>query len=184
MTIKEISDFTGKNKSTVGRWVAKCNSYISDKLQNATKEDPADFSLGDVEEILMNSSMSRDTVRILIENANYKNNLPTQSEKVDYEVIGKMIGMAVSAAMQPVVNQLQSINTKALPEPVKEDYYTLTAYCSLNGYKINRSEMALHGKHLSASARERGLELKAVPDERWGKVNSYPVEVLDDHFRL
>jgi len=180
MTIKELANFTGKNKSTIGRWVAKCNSYITDELQNATKDNPADFSLGEVEEILMNSSMSRDAVRILIDNANNKN----ISNGVDYEIIGKMIGMAVSAAMQPVVLQLQNINRPLQIEQPKQDYYSLVAYCSLNHIKTNISELKKMGMDLRKIAKGYDKELHKIPDERWGSVNSYPIEILDEYFQI
>ena len=37
MTIKELSEFTGKNRTTIERWCAKCTSNIGimDKVQNA-----------------------------------------------------------------------------------------------------------------------------------------------------
>ena len=53
MTIKELTEFTGKNKSTTGRWIAKCNPTIRGRLQYATKDDPTDFTLDEVEETLL-----------------------------------------------------------------------------------------------------------------------------------
>lgn len=69
MTINELAAFCGKNKSTVTRWIAKCNESVRSKLQNATKTEPANFSIDEVEAILNASSMSRDAVSILMQNA-------------------------------------------------------------------------------------------------------------------
>ncbi len=44
MTIKQIAELIGKNKSTFGRWVSQ--------LQNATSEKPTDFTLDETIEIL------------------------------------------------------------------------------------------------------------------------------------
>ena len=96
-----------------------------------------------------------------------------------------MIGMAVSAALAPVVERLDNISqAKALPAPVNEDYYSLLAYCKIKGITVNRSELALHGKNLKRFAVEEGHELHKVPDERWGHVNSYPVALLDEYFEV
>ena len=74
MTIKELAEFTGKNKSTISRWCAKCTSpRISDQLQNATGDKPADFSIDEVEEILIAGSLSKDAVAILMLNARHSN---------------------------------------------------------------------------------------------------------------
>lgn len=69
MTVNELAVFCGKNKSTVTRWIAKCNESLRSKLQNATKTEPADFTVDEVEAILNASSMSRDAVSILMQNA-------------------------------------------------------------------------------------------------------------------
>lgn len=117
MTIKEIADFTGKNKSTVGRWVAKCNTQeIYDKVQNATQYSPANFDIDEVSIILSCSSMSKDAVSILMSNA--RNTKTTQI--VDYNLIGKMIGAAITAAMTPFLNQLQNNSQQLQIESVPE----------------------------------------------------------------
>ena len=36
-------------------------------------------------------------------------------------------------------------NQKALSEPIKQDYYSLTAYCIVKGIQIKDSEKAVHG---------------------------------------
>lgn len=113
MTVKEIAFFVDKNKSTVGRWVAKCNSRgIVEKLRKATRDNPADFNIDELEEILNASSLSRDAVMILMANARESNQIvPVISNthaQVDYEIIGRMIGMAVTAAMKPIIDQMQS----------------------------------------------------------------------------
>lgn len=76
MTVNELAFFCGKNKSTVTRWIAKCNESLRNKLQNATKVKPADFTIDEVEVILNASSMSRDAVSILMQNARNNQTLP------------------------------------------------------------------------------------------------------------
>ena len=71
MTIKEISAFTGKNRTTIERWCAKCtsNESIINKVQNAHKGYPADFTIDEVEFIMQSGSMSKDAVGILMQSA-------------------------------------------------------------------------------------------------------------------
>ena len=106
-----------------------------------------------------------------------------QMPQVDYEIIGKMIGMAVSAAMAPVVKQLENINRPALISPV-EDYFTLTAYCSIHNIPTSISELRKIGMECRIMTLESGKELRKVQDERWAYVNSYPVEILDEYFTV
>ena len=172
MTIKELADVAGVSAETIRR--------------NGKKLFPNRFING-----VKTVFTEKEAVSIMAE-VKTKNDiaLPTQNVPQNVE-LSSTVGMIASLIesqqmfMVAVMEKLDNLSTpKALPEPVKEDYYTLVAYCAINGYKINRSELALHGKHLTASANEKGLKIKSVPDERWGKVNSYPVEILDDHFRI
>lgn len=120
MTVKELVVFTGKNKSTVGRWVAKCTSLsIMDKLRNATKGNPADYNIDEVEEILERGSLSRDAVSILMDNARNRNS----NQAVDYEKIGQMIGIAVSSAIaQAIPKIMESVKpTLKIDAPQKQD---------------------------------------------------------------
>jgi hypothetical protein len=188
MTVKEIAEFTGKNKSTIGRWVAKCNSKsITEKNVISYKRgESVNYTVDEVEEILKAGSLSKDAVRILMDNAR----MPiatleeTKSyEPVNYEIIGKMIGMAVSAAMLPVVQQLQNISNPVLQiEQPKQDYFSLVGYTSLRKIKTTSSELRKMGMDLRKIAGSQGKELHKIPDERYGQVNSYPVEILDEYF--
>jgi len=179
MTIKELATFTGKNKSTISRWIAKCNSNVfNDRLQNATNISPVDFDIDEIEEILTTGSMSKDAVSILMNNA--------RNKEVIIEPQNALLVMMKSQQdfMIAVLDKLDKIG---LEQPLqltapKEDYFSLVGYTSLNGIKTNRSGLALHGRTLKKMAVEKSLILKSIPDERWGKVNSYPVELLDEYF--
>lgn len=180
MTIKELAEFTGRDIRTVRRWIAKAGDKVSQAPHDTKSQGIAhDYSIKEVAHILDSSSMSKDAVGILMENAMNKD-VPQQ--QVDYEVIGKMIGMAVSAAMQPVVNQLQNINKPLQIEQPKQDYFSLVGYCSLHKIKTTNSELKKMGMDLRKIAKSQGKELHKIPDERYGQVNSYPVEILEEYF--
>ena len=172
MTIKELANVAGVSIPTLRRTAKK---LFPDSIERGVK-----------------SVFSKEQSTLIIEYVRKKNMVgplvqndsrPVQNEQVNYEAIGKMIGMAVSAALTPVVDRLDRLsNQKALPEPIKEDSYSLVAYCQINQIKVNRSELALHGRSLKKIANRKGIELKKITDERWGFVNSYPVEILKEYF--
>lgn len=59
-------------------------------------------------------------------------------------------------------------------------YMTVTAYLRTNGVKLPLSEAQRFGKLAARTAKDLGVQLGSVPDERWGSVNSYPIELLDE----
>lgn len=188
MTIKELANFTARTERTVRRWINKAelsSDTLTAKMTDAMKTNkPSDYTLDEIEQILRCSSLPEIVVKGLMANARQKTTvLPTNN--VDYEIIGKMIGMAVAAAMTPVVKQLENISKPQMQlSAPKEDYFSLLAYCSLHSIKTNRSELAMHGRELRKMALAKNLELKKIPDERWGTVNSYPTEILEEYFTV
>lgn len=61
-------------------------------------------------------------------------------------------------------------------------YVTILGYCRLRGLKRSMTESQAMGKEATKQAKEIGLRLGDVPDERWGKVKSYPIDFLDEIF--
>lgn len=170
MTIKELSEVAGVSESTVRR-TAKDIFPLSFKNGVKTHFDEQ-CSIEIMREVKKKNMVAMQNEKVAMQN-----------EKVDYEIIGKMIGMAVSAAMMPVVKQLQNISNPVLQiEQPKQDYYSLVAYCSLNKIKISTSELKKMGMDLRKMSVLSGKELHKIPDERYGQVNSYPIELLNEYF--
>jgi len=57
-------------------------------------------------------------------------------------------------------------------------YYTVLAYANLTGKRLDSAKAGKLGKSASALCRELGYEIGTASDVRFGKVNSYPDEVL------
>lgn len=108
----------------------------------------------------------------------------TQQPPQSVEVIAQAVAIAMQSVMMPMMEKMvdKMSHQKALPDPTKEDFYSLVAYCRIKEIKVNRSELAMHGRELKKMARQNGIELKKISDERWGFVNSYPAEILDNYF--
>ena len=172
MTVKELANIAGVSDETIRR--AGKRIYPTE-LKNGVKTDFNDIQ----SQVIMMDVRKKNMV------ATQNEEISTHIEKVDYEIIGKMIGMAVSAAMQPVVNQLQNISNPALQiEGIKQDYYSIKGYNNLKKLKLTFSECLSHGKKLSSISKERDIEIRKVSDERFGEVNSYSAVILDEYFSI
>lgn len=72
MTVKEIASFTGKTERAVQLWIAKAakkNSLVAEKSSTAGHGRVVDYSIDEVEAILMASSKSRNEVSVIMQNA-------------------------------------------------------------------------------------------------------------------
>jgi hypothetical protein len=59
------------------------------------------------------------------------------------------------------------------------NYCTVRGYCNINRIKISEGEAKSLGTKAGQVCRQKGYPIGKVKDERHGKVNSYPIEVLD-----
>lgn len=60
-----------------------------------------------------------------------------------------------------------------------EEYYTIVGYYSLKKLgRLSRFEAARTGKMCAALSRERGIEIKELPNSEWGTVNAYHISIL------
>ena len=96
MTIKELADVAGCNERTVRR-IGK--DMFPDVFRNGVKTIFTKDQCFDI--------MSNLPKRNLVQMSEQPN---TNVQAVNYEVIGKMIGMAVSAALTPVVDRLDKLS--------------------------------------------------------------------------
>lgn len=65
--------------------------------------------------------------------------------------------------------------------PLK-DYYTITAYLNIEPNATKPAHYPSAGKALVTLSKERGVEVKTVPDSKYGKCNAYHVDVLNAYF--
>jgi hypothetical protein len=62
------------------------------------------------------------------------------------------------------------------------EYLALVDYASFTGQRVSRGFLKVLGGHLSRVAKHTGLNLKTIPDEKYGKKNLYPVELIKEHW--
>ena len=181
MTIKELIEFTSKSERTIRNWIKKADIV---RYAETAQRIEIDYTIDEVEEILKAGSMSKDAVNILMQNARQEI-VVTPAQNNDVMGMFKLMMDQQQTFMVSILGEIKNIAKPQtqLMSP-KEDYFSLVAYCSLHKIQTNRSELAIHGRKLREIANSLELEIKKIPDERWGKVNSYPVEVLDEYFSI
>lgn len=83
-----------------------------------------------------------------------------------------------------ILSLIQNNNTqKELPQYIMPEHYSLKAYMIKNKMKVPmKGQMITHGKELKRLSIEMNKQITKVPDEQYGEVNGYHIEVLDKYF--
>lgn len=76
-------------------------------------------------------------------------------------------------------DRLKELEAKAKTSP---DYFTVAGYGSLTGVSVNIKLASKIGRKATAICRANGIEMEETPDPRFGKVKTYPKEVLEQAF--
>jgi prophage antirepressor-like protein len=79
-------------------------------------------------------------------------------------------------------NRLSTLEAKSHQNSGQTGYWTITAWCRLNNLKIGLDEAMKRGREAARLSNEWGAEISKVPDERFGFVNSYREDVLEEIF--
>jgi prophage antirepressor-like protein len=79
-------------------------------------------------------------------------------------------------------NRLSTLEAKSHQNSGQTGYWTITAWCRLNNLKIGLDEAMKRGRDAARLSNEWGAEISKVPDERFGFVNSYREDVLEEIF--
>jgi len=78
--------------------------------------------------------------------------------------------------------RLISLEAKSHQNSGYTGYWTITAWCRLNNLRIGLEEATKRGREAARVSTEWGIEICKVPDERFGHVNSYREDVLEEVF--
>jgi anti-repressor protein len=63
-------------------------------------------------------------------------------------------------------------------ETSQKDFYTVAGYCSLRGLKIEIGKANMLGRKSTKLSNEYGYEIGSASDPRFGKVNTYHLDIL------
>ena len=78
--------------------------------------------------------------------------------------------------------RLSSLEAKSHQNSGQTGYWTIIAWCRLNNLKISLDEANKRGREAAKLSNKWGVEISKVPDERFGLVNSYREDVLEEIF--
>jgi len=79
-------------------------------------------------------------------------------------------------------NRLTSLEAKSHQNSGQTGYWTITAWCKLNNLNISLTEAMQRGREAAKLSKKLGVEIGKVRDERFGEVNSYREDLLDEIF--
>ena len=89
---------------------------------------------------------------------------------------------AANARIDKVDERLLEVESKQMP--IDEHHYTIIGYANLTGVRgVGRDAAARLGRRASAISRKQGYHIGKEYDAKYGMVNTYHVDVLQEVFR-
>ena len=192
MTIREIANAVNKDERTVHRWAKKASdkmSQVRDKMSQAYEtKTPANYTL-DETCFIIGIGLGKNAAALFRENAKQNEqvavqNEPLKNEVSEYVTKNDLIDFAKTIVQETISGFLPLLNGATKQIEFKQDYFSVKGYSSKQGQQLNFSEAITLGKIASKLSRERGVEIRTIEDERFGFVNSYHVDILDEVFRM
>ncbi len=89
--------------------------------------------------------------------------------------------------MENRLNILEKNNARLennLRRTITSDYFTVIGYANLRGINANTYNSSAIGRKASKLCKDCGLAIGKVIDSRYGTINTYPLDVLDEIFAL
>jgi prophage antirepressor-like protein len=80
--------------------------------------------------------------------------------------------------------RLSSLEARSHQNSGQTGYWTITAWCKLSNQNISLTEAMQKGRDAARLSKEWGVCVGQVPDERFGVVNSYREDVLEEVFGI
>ena len=168
MTIKQIAEVSGCNRKTVER---KINELYPAKMQKgkATR-------LNQKEAIAVMSELRKKGFVQPSQNVE----VPSQNVEVRNSIMIETLNNIVKQNQEFMLAMFEKLNNQPKQiEAVKEDYFTIKAYCIRKGIQVTRSYASALGKQASKLSREQNFEIRLEDDSQFGYVNSYSIDILD-----
>lgn len=115
-------------------------------------------------------------------------NLQKPTENLQVNIIKKIIQPILQAQNEfnlKLLQEIREIKEKSVKQiEYKQDYYSILGYCNLKQREIKFSEAIRFGRECVKLSKEKGIEIRKIPDERFGQVNSYRLDILEEIFSL
>jgi len=183
MTTKQIAEATGKAERTIRTWISISSAemaVVAAKMSDSTPAHPADFTIDEVLGIIEAGAgkAAAGIFRVNAEKAKAPRSV-SDSRLDRLESITEKLLLTIGN-MIPLIQANQANQPKQLA--YTQDYFGVIAFANTKGLKPTITEAQQLGRMARAVSAAKGLEIRTMPDERWGKVNSYHVDVLREVF--
>ena len=89
--------------------------------------------------------------------------------------------------MENRLNILEKNNARLennLRRTITSDYFTVIGYANFRGINANSYNSSVIGRKASKICKDCGLAIGKVIDSKYGTINTYPLDVLDEIFEL
>ncbi len=182
MTIKEICELVGCSDRTVRRKIKELfPSLLKDKSKTILQKDEALLVVGELKATIKKQIQYRQNAEDVRQNAD----LTSKNYKVNNQDLSIMF-MAFMQQQQEtnkiLLTMLQNIQPQPKQIELKQDYYSIMGYANFKKQQVTFSDALSLGKQAVRLSNELGLEVRKIPDERFGFVNSYNITVLEKIF--
>ena len=111
--------------------------------------------------------------------------LPAIRKTGKYEIQGMSeldLIIRSAQALKNLETRIHTLEAKTHLNSGQTGYWTITAWCKLNNLTISLDEAMKRGRDAAKLSKEWGAEIGKVHDERFGLVNSYREDVLEEIF--
>ena len=184
MTIGELADFFGKSDNTIRRRAKEIGIV-------AENGRPLLIDKSGVERIAYHIYRNvpfavKEAIKSTFPNSE---GTPFPNGKVDNNTDDYVQrGMElVFGAIGRMEERLSSVEKKIESVPqigYDETHMTVLGFCKVNDITCSVYDASRAGKEAARLSREEGIEIRTVPDDRFGKVNSYHKAILSRVFAL
>jgi len=190
VSVRELYEFLGYDKSQWKRWCTK--NIINDEFfvegvdytrfdimsnGNETFDIAAKIDMSKELSMLARNEKGKQARKYFIAVEKRATALPAMTEM---EMIAKI---AQSQVDQQKINKEIEQRIKAIEDkpqvnaPLQQ--FAIIGHCSNIGKHISLKQAASYGRSCSKMCREMGFIMGSIPDPRFGKVKTYPLEVLE-----
>ncbi len=183
MTIKEMAKLTNKTEKTIRKWLAQEQKVLTQEQKVLTKGHQKDYDLSSVIAILKAGKISESLISLLVENAKNKNNVELIKENPTELKTMFMAFMQQQQKTNEILLEMIKGNSAKQVEYI-QDYYSIIGYANNKKITISFSDALKLGKEASCLSRKLNKEIRKIPDERFGFVNSYHISILSKIFEI
>jgi len=177
MNVRELSKLTGLSGNTIRRVIKK---VYPDKIRNGVAVELNNDEVVMVKDWL---AINHQTL-INVTSPNGKVTLPEPVKtsyltKSDLKEFARDIVSETIKALIPLIQPQQPAQIQ-----FTQDYFSILGYCNVNRIQLTFSEAIKFGKEAARLSREQNIEIREIPDERYGRVKSYKIDILNSVFEV